>query len=91
MTKVGDYDATRNLFYKGQMEFSLVLSLIFQYTFLTALEHNRLVYHLAVPDSLSLIKHTACSRHIDERGAEYGGAVWPCVVHISWKKSVEMC
>ena len=31
---------TRNLFYKGLMEFQLVLSLILQYTFLTAFEQK---------------------------------------------------
>ena len=51
---------TRNLFYKGQLEFQLVLSLIFRYTFLTAFGHKRLVSYLAVPYSLSLIKHTVC-------------------------------
>ena len=40
---------TRNLFYKGQMEFQLVLSLTFQYTFLTAFGQKRLVSYLAVP------------------------------------------
>ena len=43
------------------MEFQLVLSLIFQYTFLTAFGEKRLVSYLAVPYSLSLIKHTACT------------------------------
>ena len=45
---------TRNLFYKGQMEFELILSLIFQYTFLAAFGPKRLVSYLAVPYSLSL-------------------------------------
>ena len=44
------------------MEFQLVLSLIFQYTFLTDFGQKRLVPYLAVPHSLSLIKQTACSR-----------------------------
>ena len=39
----------------------MVLSLIFQYTFLTAFGQKRLVSYLAVPYSLSLIKHTACN------------------------------
>ena len=57
----GSMPHTRNLFYKGQMEIQLVLSLIFQYTFLTASGQKRLVFYLAVPYSLSLIKHTACT------------------------------
>ena len=40
---------------------TVVLSLIFQYTFLTAFGQNRLVSYLAVPYSLSLIKHTVCN------------------------------
>ena len=52
--------STRSLFYKGQREFLLVLSLIFQYTSLTAFGQKRLVSYLAVPYSQSLIKYTAC-------------------------------
>ena len=35
--------------------------LIFQYTLLTAFGQERLVSYLAVPYSLSLIKHTVCN------------------------------
>ena len=52
---------TRNLFCKGQLKFALVLSLIFQYTFLTAFGQKRLVSCLAVPHRLYRLKHTACS------------------------------
>ena len=44
------------------MEFRLVLSLIFQDTYLTAFGQKGLVSYLAVPYSLSLIKHTACTK-----------------------------
>ena len=53
------------------MEFQLVLSLIFQYPFLTAFGQKRLVSYLAVPYSLSLIKHTACTVAIG--GGDVGG------------------
>ena len=43
------------------MEFQLILSLIFQYTFLTAFGQESHVSYLAVPYSLSLMKHTACT------------------------------
>ena len=62
--------STRSLFYKGQMEFQLVLSLIFQYTFLTVCGQKRLVSYSAVPYSLSLIKHTACIKTVPRPAAD---------------------
>ena len=44
----------------GTLGHPVVLSLIVQYTFLTAFGHKRLVSYLAVPYNLSLIKHNAC-------------------------------